>query len=98
MRLSFTPSARRDLQEIGDFIAKDSRRQARRLISEIESLCGRLRRMPERYPVLAPYQSRAIRRAPFGAYGIYYRCDLGEIVVLRILHAARDVEDLLGRL
>ena len=48
MRLAFTPTARRDLQEIGDYIARDSRQQALRFVIGLERFCAGLVSQPER--------------------------------------------------
>ncbi|TCR60666.1 ParE-like toxin of type II ParDE toxin-antitoxin system [Bosea sp. BK604] len=53
MRLAFTLKARRDLQEIGDYIAKDSPVQALRFVDTLERRCAGLLVTPERYPLVA---------------------------------------------
>ena len=92
MKLAFTPTARRDIQEIGDYIALDSRRQAMRFVIALERFCARFRSQPERYPLSPRHAKRGIRRAPHRGYLIFYRVRDTTVEILRILHAARDVD------
>lgn len=93
MKLVFTSTARRDLIEIGDYIARDSRKQALNFVVELEGFCDRLSRQPERYPQIARYP--ALRRAPYRNYLIIYRAGANTIEILRLLHGARDVDAIL---
>lgn len=93
MRLVFTSTARRDLIEIGDYIAKDSRKQALNFVLELEGFCARLSRQPERYPQIARYPT--LRRAPYRNYLTVYRAGENTIEILRLLHAACDVDTIL---
>ncbi|WP_108050899.1 type II toxin-antitoxin system RelE/ParE family toxin [Bosea sp. 124] len=72
MRLAFTPTARRDLQEIGDYIARDSWQQALRFVIGLERFCAGLVSQPERYPLLPQRSDRQVRRAPHQDYLIFY--------------------------
>jgi toxin ParE1/3/4 len=92
VKLAFTPTARRDLQEIGDYIARDSRREALRFVTALEQFCAKLVSQPERYPLLLRHAARSIRRAPHRDYLIFYRIGATHIEILRVLHAARDPE------
>jgi toxin ParE1/3/4 len=92
MKLAFTPSARRDLQDIGDYIARDSQRQALRFVLALERFCTTLVAQPNRYPILAQRAERHIRRAPHQDYLVFYRVGETTVEILRILHAARDVD------
>ena len=92
MKLAFTAAARRDLYEVGDYIARDSRRQALRFIAALEGFCATLLAQPERYPLLTHRADREIRRAPYADYLIFYRVRNGLVEILRVVHAARDVD------
>ncbi len=87
-----TPTARRDLQKIGDYIALDSRRQAMRFLIALEQFCAKLLSQPERYPLSPRHVERGIRRAPHRDYLVFYRVRDATVEILRILHAARDVD------
>jgi len=92
MRVRFAAKARKDIQDIGDYIARDSRRVARRVVSEIETFCVSLDQSPERYAIFESRAERGVRRAPVGSYVLFYRIDADGVLVLRIIHAARDIE------
>lgn len=92
MKLAFTPTARRDLQEIGDYIALDSRQQAMRFVITLERFCAKLLSQPERYPLSPRHVERGIRRAPHRDYLVFYRVRDGTVEILRVLHAARDID------
>ncbi|HEY5797983.1 MAG TPA: type II toxin-antitoxin system RelE/ParE family toxin [Bosea sp. (in: a-proteobacteria)] len=98
MKLAFTPTARRDLQEIGDYIARDSRRQAMRFVIALERFCGKLLSQPERYPLSPRHAERGVRRAALRDYLVFYRVRETTVEILRILHAARDVDTIVERL
>jgi plasmid stabilization system protein ParE len=51
--------------------------------------------MPLAFPVVARFERQEIRRRVFGNYGIYYRVDGDMVLIVQILHAARDIESLL---
>jgi toxin ParE1/3/4 len=94
MMLSFTPSARRDLEAIGDYIALDSRREALRFVTTLEQFCAKLLAQPERFPLSLRHTQLGIRRARHRDYLIFYRVRDTTVEILRILHAARDVESI----
>lgn len=97
MKLAFTSTARRDLHDIGDYIARDSRRQAQRFVTTLGAFCASLLEQPQRYPLLLRQQDRGIRRAPHRDYLVFYRVEDSMVEILRVLHAARDVESLFDR-
>ena len=92
MIVRFTEEAERDLESIGDYIARDSRRQAFRFVDGVERFCATLVSQPERYPLFARHAARGIRRAPYQHYLIFYRISVDAVEVLRVLHAARDTD------
>ena len=97
MRVSLSTAARTDLRDIGDWIARDSRRRAASYVDELLGRCRDLERDPRRNPEVLTLRSRAVRRAIHGNYLLFYEIDdaKNEVVVLRILHGARDHEAIL---
>ena len=91
MKVIVAPAARRDLVEIGTWIARDKPRAADRMVDRLLSAANGLSRHPLRYPSVG---LRRLRKRPVGAYLIFYRVD-DVISVVRILHAARDWVSLL---
>lgn len=91
MSVDFSTLAERDLEEISDYIAKDSPRRALSFIEGIETLCQTLDVEPLRYEAadgLAP----GLRRAIHGRYLIFYTVAGETIRIERILHGARDIK------
>ncbi|MCJ2060964.1 type II toxin-antitoxin system RelE/ParE family toxin [Methylobacterium sp. J-048] len=76
------------------YVAADaSPAMADRLIARIEAACAPVRDFPQAGPSreqLAPGLRVVIERA----YAIYYQHDEREIVIVRVLHGARDVDAL----
>ena len=86
-----TSEAEDDLVQIWAFIAERNLRAAEGLLNTINEKCELLAHSPEigrRRPELDP----DLRSFPVGNYVIYYHRVEDGIEVIRVLHAARDVE------
>ena len=94
--LRFSPKSRQDLLDIGDYIAKDSRANARRFVGKLMAQCERIGHAPLAYTGredLAP----GLRMAPMGRYVIFFRV-LGDVVrIERVLHGAPDLPAMFGQ-
>ncbi|HEX2941654.1 MAG TPA: type II toxin-antitoxin system RelE/ParE family toxin [Rhodopila sp.] len=95
MKVVFTQSAKSDLEQIGDYIAQDNPTRAVSFVRELRTAALALADTPRAFPVVPRYESRHIRRRPFGNYLIFYRVGTDQLIILRILHGARDYEPLL---
>ena len=91
--ITYSRLADRDLDEIWDYVAQDSVFQADRLLlhfrAKLEYIAkwnsiGRPR----------PELSKNCRSYPFGNFCFYFRPTDSGIEVLRILHSARDLEQI----
>lgn len=92
--LKFANIARRDLQEIHDYIAEDNAIAAEMFINSLETRCRALADMPNagrKRDDLAAGVSSVVE----GNYLILYRRITGGICVARILHAKRDIGSVL---
>lgn len=89
-RLCFTPTARRDLTEIAEFIAQDSPQAAGRVLAGIRRCCQKLAATPGlgRY---RPEIGRDVQCFPTGNYLVFYRRRGEALEVLAVIHGARDV-------
>ena len=88
--VTFSPKSRQDLLEIGDYIAKDSRANARRFVGKLMEQCQRIGQSPLGYSSredLAP----GLRMAPMGRYVIFFRVLDDMVRIERVLHGARDL-------
>lgn len=95
MRLAFTDAAERELEAIGDYIARDNPARALGFIRELRNDCALLGSMAERSPLLARYRNSGIRRRVYGRYLIFYRIEDDTVQILHILHGAMDYEAIL---
>jgi toxin ParE1/3/4 len=89
------PRAIADETEIWLNIAIDSPRAADRIARQIYDAEDRLARFPRlgrARDELAP----GVRSWVVGDYLIYYRIEADVVIVLRILHGARDINDLIS--
>ena len=89
----FLPFARRDLNEIWEYIAQENLDAAERLVERIEELCELIATRPQlgrRREELAP----GLRSFPAGSYFIFYQPIADGIEVVRVLHASRDIDSL----
>ncbi len=88
MRIRYTETALRELDEILAYIADRNSTAAAAVRTRIERLTGQL----SNFPYMAQETERAgVRRLPLGNYPyvIFYIVDGDEAVILRIRHAAR---------
>jgi toxin ParE1/3/4 len=85
--------ARFDLVEIGLYIAEESPNSALEFLDTIEQKCEVLAANPamgRTRPELAP----GLRSYPIGNYVIFCREGISGIEIARVLHGARDLEEL----
>jgi len=91
MRVIFTRLAERDLEDIGDYIARDNPRRALSFILELRRQCGKVAEAPQAYR-RRPELSDGIRSCAHGNYVIFFREDRNGLGIVRILHGAMDIE------
>jgi toxin ParE1/3/4 len=86
MRLRYERGALADFEEIFDYIARDNRDAAARLVARIEQTAARIAEMP--YIGEATRKSR-FRRFPVGNYLIVYEVTDDEVIIHYVRHGAR---------
>ena len=92
-RLRISPRASSDLIEIWIYIADDSVANADAFIDKLYQAIQVLARQPgsgRHREELAP----GIQSFPFGRYIIFYRVVAGAVEIVRVLHGARDIENI----
>jgi len=94
MRLAFSPRAARDLEEIGDYIARDNLSRACSFIDEIQGHCNRIAEMPSAF-VSRDDLTPGICMAVHKSYLILFRVLDGIVSIERIVHGARRISELL---
>jgi toxin ParE1/3/4 len=93
--VTFSPKSRQDLLGIGDYIAQDSRADARRFGAKLIEQCQRIGRAPLGYASredLAP----GLCMAALGHYVIFFRVLDGTVRIERVLHGAGNLPMLFG--
>lgn len=94
-RLSFSPTARRDLGKILNDIARDRPKAAVAFVERIEQKCRMLAESPE-MGFLRDELAPGLRAWPVAKYVIFYRETLDGIDIVRVVHGARDLDRLFG--
>jgi len=93
-RFSITEEAISDLDEIWDYIAEDNPFAANRVIDSIWDVFDLLVDNP-RMGRIFQTRNAAIRVFPHNQYLIFYRPEREGILILRILHGRRNIDDLI---
>jgi len=93
MTLVFAPKAEQDLEEIGDYIARDNPERALSFVEEIEQHCYRVAETPTAFPERDDI-AQGLRMAVHGKYLILYRILTDCVQIVRVVHGARNLTDL----
>jgi toxin ParE1/3/4 len=95
-RILRTPQSRIDAADIWTYIAQDNEHAADRLIDRIDEVLSRLADNPRTGSLQEQFRP-GLRAFPVGNYVIFYQEITDGIEVFRILHGARNLDDLLSR-
>ena len=87
------PKAVQDLEAIGDHIAADNPSRAVSFIDELLALCARITERPGAYRRRDDL-GRGLRQAVHGSYLILFTAGKHGVVIERVVHGARRLEDL----
>ncbi|MBZ5574834.1 MAG: type II toxin-antitoxin system RelE/ParE family toxin [Acidobacteriia bacterium] len=91
-----TPLAASDLNEIWEYLATDNIESADRTLMDLEKAMQRPARRPHTGHVREDLANRQHRFLLVSSYLIVYRAETKPLQVIRVLHTARDVQQLLG--
>ena len=95
-RIKIAETAGDDLEDIWEHVAQSNPEAARKLIKEIT---GKFKLLRD-HPHIGREEKRllgTLRGFPISSYIIFYKPFDNGVEILRILHAARDIEKILGR-
>jgi len=95
MIVVISAAAEADLEGIGDWIAEDSPNRAVTFVRGMRERCLSLADFPRMFPLVPRYEHMGLRRRPYGDYLIFYRVGEDVIDIVRIIHGARDYEEIL---
>jgi plasmid stabilization system protein ParE len=96
-RYILSPESRDDLDEIIDYIARDSPQAARRVMKKIKEAIVLLAEMPMIGHLREDLTDEPLRFWPVYSCLVIYRAERKPLEVVRILHGARDVKSILAR-
>jgi addiction module RelE/StbE family toxin len=93
----YLPPAERDLEDIFDYIRRDSPEQAPKFVAKIDRAVSRLSRFPQSGAIPRdPYLKRkGYRIIVVDNYLVFYRSEKGGVFIYRVLHGRRRYEFLL---
>ncbi len=90
----FSSAAEADLESIGDYIALESPHRAVSFIAELRTQCHKIAAIPYAYR-LRPEIAEGLRSCPHGNYVIFFQTRDADILIVRVLHGARDIRNVL---
>jgi addiction module RelE/StbE family toxin len=93
--IEWTDSAIDDLWKIRDFIARDSKLYAEKMIARILSSVRSLEALPERGWEVAEFPGSGVREIVVQSYRVLYDYADGVREVLAVIHGSRDLASVL---
>lgn len=93
VRIIWSPDAAADLEEICDYIAKDSEYYARVFAQGVIKAIERLMVFPESGRVVPEYKQKDIREIIFQNYRIVYRIKPEAVEIVTFTHGAKLMGD-----
>ena len=86
-----TISTEQDIIDIWNYIAADSKLQAKKFIGQLEAEIAKLKKYPQRCPVIKETELLGIeyRHLVVGNYRIIFKMDAENVYIMRIIHSSR---------
>jgi plasmid stabilization system protein ParE len=91
-KIEWTRSALRDARDLRDYIARDSQAYADRFVERTIEAVEKAARFPRIGRRVPEADDDAIREILYGKYRIVYRIEPDRILVLMVIHGARDLK------
>ena len=91
-----TPRAEQDIGDIWDYIADDNIEAADRVLDALDNALHRIAKNPGIGHMREELADRRHRFLLVYSYLVVYRSEAKPLQVIRVLHAARDVQSILG--
>jgi toxin ParE1/3/4 len=91
MKIFWTDPSIVDLDSIRDYIGKDSKFYANQFVERIVEAVEPLQKFPKMGRKVPEADDENIREILFQNYRIMYRIEANQILILTILHGARDM-------
>lgn len=90
-RIRFSKLAEIDLEGIGDTIAQDNPSRAISFLAELRDQCSKISMTPLAYRA-RPELVEGLRSCAYGSYVIFFKPRDTDVVIVRVLHGARDIQ------
>jgi addiction module RelE/StbE family toxin len=90
VKVIWSPVAHRDLEAIADYIAKDSPARASAFVDRLIDAAERLARFPRSGRLIPEIADPDSRELIFGAYRIMYHVEPAAVIIVAIVHGARQ--------
>ena len=90
MKVVLSRNAERDLEDIGDWIARDNPGRAVSFVVELKEACRTIGSSPHGYPLVDRARDPRLRRKVHGNYLIFYDAGTVTVEILHVLHGARN--------
>lgn len=94
-RIQRSPRAQADIDEIWLHIALDDPDAAFRMVDRIARATDRLADYPFSAPA-HPELGEGMRSLPVGSYRVLHRVEPDRVLIVRVVHAAREIEGVIG--
>ena len=94
LQVEFAGAAEADLEAIADYIGRDNPKRAAAFIRELAARCRRIACQPRAFTLREEFGA-GIRTVAHGSYLILYAERDGKLVIERIVHGARDLNNIL---
>lgn len=91
-RVNWTPEARRTLEEVIEFINRESSQGARSVLDQALNAAASLETLSDRGRVVPERSDPSIREIFVYRYRLMYRVLEDSVQILAFIHGARDVE------
>ncbi|MBV6447141.1 type II toxin-antitoxin system RelE/ParE family toxin [Nitrosomonas sp.] len=91
MRVEWSNFARDDLNDLVQYISRDSSFYARRFGERIVLATRRLRDFPESGRIIPETEDQTLREIIVQGYRVMYRLEADRILILAIMHGSRDL-------
>jgi plasmid stabilization system protein ParE len=91
MKLEWTEPALLDLENLREYIAKDSEYYAARFVARIIDAAETLQELPRIGRVVPEAEDETIRELLFRSYRIMYRVEADRVLILTVIHGNRDI-------
>ena len=94
--MTIKPEAMLDILDAARWYEDQRAGLGKRFRAALDRVFGQIEAMPEIHRVISKHVRRAV--TPGFPFGVYYRIDDGEVIVLAVIHSSRDPDRWKSRL